>query len=353
MNRDLNDTLVFVKVVELGSFTAASQSLRLPKATVSRKVQDLEARLGAQLLHRTTRKLGLTEAGNVYFEHSKRIARDLDEAESAVSELQSGPRGWLRVTATHSLGTTWIARLLGEFRARHPEVRVELLLSNDKLDIIAGEIDVALRVGKLADSNLAARKLTVFRTAVYATPNYSERLGELLHPDDLIHHRALAQTNHRSAHAFVWTLGDGNGKPREFPVDPVVISNDPGALRAALLGGEGIMMTSDVMMRGYAERGQVQRVLAGWRGLDVEIYAVYPRGQVQSPKVRAFIDFVLERLDFDESFMRAFSEESKRVQDPAATARPQARSAQAVKDMDVLPDALGTASKAKAPEGSV
>jgi DNA-binding transcriptional LysR family regulator len=232
-------------------------------------------------------------------------------------------------------------------------VRVQLLLSNDKLDIIAGEIDVALRVGKLADSNLAARKLTVFRTAVYATPNYSERLGEPLHPDDLIHHRALAQTNHRSAHTFVWTLGDGNGKPREFPVDPVVISNDPGALRAALLGGEGIMMTSDVMMRGYAERGQVQRVLAGWRGLDVEIYAVYPRGQVQSPKVRAFIDFVLERLDFDESFMRAFSEESKRVQDPAATARPQARSAQAVKDMDVLPDALGTASKAKAPEGGV
>src|SRR6187549_296050 len=117
MARDLNDTLVFVKVVEHGSFISAAKALRLPKTTVSRKVQDLEARLGAQLLHRTTRKLGLTEAGHVYFEHSKRIARDLDEAESAVSELQSGPRGWLRVTATHSLGTTWIAPLLGEFRA--------------------------------------------------------------------------------------------------------------------------------------------------------------------------------------------------------------------------------------------
>ena len=322
MKRDFNDTLVFVKVVELGSFTAASQALRLPKATVSRKVQDLEARLGAQLLHRTTRKLGLTEAGNVYFEHSKRIARDLDQAESAVGELQSGPRGWLRVTATHALGTTWIAPLLGGFQARHPEVRVELVLSNDKLDIVAAEIDVALRVGKLADSNLAARKLTVFRTAVYATSGYIERRGEPLHPDDLVHHRALAQSNHRSAHGhgFAWTLGDGNGKPREFQIDPVVVSNDPSALRAALLGSEGIMMTSDVMMRGYAEQGQVQRVLSGWRGMDVDIYAVFPRGHVQSPKVRAFIDFLLERLDFDDSFMRAFNEETTSHQQSAKEA---------------------------------
>jgi len=101
MTRDLNDTLVFVKVAELGSFIAAAKALRLPKTTVSRKVQDLEARLGAQLLHRTTRKLGLTEAGNVYFEHCQRIARELDEAESAVGQLQSGPRGRLRVTAPY------------------------------------------------------------------------------------------------------------------------------------------------------------------------------------------------------------------------------------------------------------
>lgn len=343
MNRDLNDTLVFVKVVELGSFTAASQALRLPKATVSRKVQDLEARLGAQLLHRTTRKLGLTEAGNVYFEHSKRIAHDLDQAESAVGELQSGPRGWLRVTATHSLGTTWIAPLLGEFHARHPEVRVELLLSNDKVDIIAGEIDVALRVGKLADSNLAARKLTVFRTAVYTTPSYIDRFGEPRHPDDLIHHRAVAQTSHRSAHTFVWTLDDGNGKPREYHVDPVVVSNDPGALRAALLGGEGIMLTSDVMMRGYAEQGQVQRVLSGWRGLDVDIYAVFPHGQVQSPKVRAFIDFLLERLDFDESFMREFTEHTNRLQHPAtgAVAVAVAAAEQATPDLHRGPTKVG------------
>src|SRR3546814_4162552 len=146
MSRDLNDTLVFVKGVELGSVTAAARTLRLPKTTVSRKVHELEERLGAQLLHRTTRKLGLTEAGNIYFTHCQRIARVLDEAESAVGELQGGPRGWLRVTATHAIGNFWIAPLLGEFHARHPAVRVELLLSTDNPDILPAETNVALRV---------------------------------------------------------------------------------------------------------------------------------------------------------------------------------------------------------------
>lgn len=304
MQRDLNDTLVFVKVVELGSFTAAAKALQLPTTTVSRKVRDLELRLGAQLLHRTTRKLGLTEAGTVYFEHCQRIARELDQAESAVGELQSGPRGWLRVTTTHGLGATWIAPLLGEFHARHPQVRVELLLSNDHLDIIAGEIDVALRVGTLADSNLLARRLSVLRAAVYTSPRYIERFGEPLHPDDLIHHRALAVPNNRNA----WTLSDSSGKPQEFPIDPIVISNDPAALRAALLAGMGVMLTTDVWVRAYVEQGQVQRVLTGWRGADIDLNALFPRGQVQSPKVRAFIDFLVERLNIEQDYTQVNSD---------------------------------------------
>lgn len=310
MSRDLNDTLVFVKVVELGSFTAAARTLHLPKTTVSRKVQELEERLGAQLLHRTTRKLGLTEAGNIYFTHCQCIARELDEAESAVGQLQGGPRGWLRVTATHAVGNIWVAPLLSEFHARHPDVRVELLLSNDNLDIIAGEIDVAMRVGTLADSNLAARRLSVFHTAVYASPGYIERFGEPLHPDDLVRHRALAQTNHRHVNAFTWSLGDGNGTLREFPVDPVMVSNDPSALRAVLLGGEGIMLTSDVMVRAHVEQGLVQRALAGWRGPDIDLHALFPRGQVQLPKVRAFVDFLVEHLKVDENYMRALGDDT-------------------------------------------
>src|SRR5690606_39543936 len=127
------------KVVELGSFIAAAKALRLPKATVSRKVQELASRLGEQLLHRTTPKLGLSEAGSVYYEHCQRIARELEEAESAVGQLQGGPRGWLRVSAPYSAGIMWIAPLLGQFHAQHPEVRVEMALSNEQVDLIEGD----------------------------------------------------------------------------------------------------------------------------------------------------------------------------------------------------------------------
>ncbi len=303
MARDLNDTLIFVKVVEHGSFIAAAKSLRLPKTTVSRKVQDLETRLGAQLLHRTTRKLGLTEAGNIYYEHCQRIARELDEAESAVGQLQGGPRGWLRITAPYSLGIERIAPLLGEFHARHPEVRVEMLLSNEPLDLIDKEIDVALRVGTLPDSNLVARKLSTFRTQIYASPAYIERHGEPLHPDDLQHHRTLGmQKMHRNGH-YYWPLNDGE-RTSEYRIDPVMVANDPAGVRGALLCGEGLMLASDIMVKAYAEQGYVQRVLAGWTGPEYELNAVFPRGQVTSPKVRAFVDFLVERLNFDADYMQ-------------------------------------------------
>ncbi|MCF7223676.1 LysR family transcriptional regulator [Marilutibacter chinensis] len=304
MARDLNDTLIFVKVVEAGSFIAAARALRLPKTTVSRKVQELETRLGAQLLHRTTRKLGLTEAGNVYFEHCQRIARELDEAESAVGQLQAGPRGWLRVTVPYSMGIDRIAPLLGEFHARHPEVRIEMLLSNDTLDLVGKEIDVALRIGALPDSNLVARRLAVLRTQVYASPHYIERHGEPLHPNDLQHHRTLAfPKSRRNGGQYAWALDDGNGM-QDFVVDPIMVANDPAALRGALLCGEAMMMAADVMVRTHVEQGYLKRVLAGWTGPEYDFNAVFPRGHVQSPKVRAFVDFLVERVNLDVDYMQ-------------------------------------------------
>jgi DNA-binding transcriptional LysR family regulator len=315
MSRDLNDTLVFVKVVEHGSFISAARALRLPKTTVSRKVQDLETRLGAQLLHRTTRKLGLTEAGNVYFEHCQRIARELDEAESAVSQLQGGPRGWLRITAPYSIGITWIAPLLGEFHALHPEVRVEMVLTNEALDLIDKEIDVALRVGNLPDSNLIARRLATFRSQVYASPSYIERHGEPLHPDDLQHHRALTFTKFRRNGTYIWPLSDGE-RSVEFRVDPVLVANDPGFLTGALLCGEGLMLSSDITIKGFVEQGLVRHVLAGWTGPEHDCSAVFPKGRVQSPKVRAFVDFLVDRLNFEADYMQAVCPNRKMLPAP-------------------------------------
>ena len=303
MARDLNDTLVFVKVVEHGSFISAARALRLPKTTVSRKVQDLETRLGAQLLHRTTRKLGLTEAGNIYYEHCQRISRELDEAESAVGQLQGGPRGWLRITAPYSMGIERIAPLLGQFHALHPEVRVEMVLSNDPLDLIDKEIDVALRVGNLPDSNLVARRLAMLRTQVYASQQYLDRYGEPLHPDDLQHHRTLAMTKQRGNGGFAWPLNDG-AKSTEYRIEPVFVANDPAGLRGALLCGEGLMLCSDVMVKAYVERGHLRRVLPAWTGPEYDLNALFPRGRVQSPKVRAFVDFLVDRLNFDADYMQ-------------------------------------------------
>ena len=303
MARDLNDTLIFAKVVEHGSFISAARALRLPKTTVSRKIQELESRLGAQLLHRTTRKLGLTEAGNIYFEHSQRIARELHDAESAIGQLQGGPRGWLRVTAPYSFALSRITPLFGEFQARYPEVRVEMVLTNEPLDLIDKEIDVALRVGPLRDSNLVARRLAVFRTQVYASPRYIERHGEPVHPTDLEHHRTLGLSKFgMNGSGYHWPLSDG-GTMTEYRIHPVLVANDPAALHPALLSGDGLMLSADVMMRTYAEQGHVRRVLAGWTGPSVEMNALFPRGQGKSPKVRAFVDFLIERVKFDVDYM--------------------------------------------------
>jgi DNA-binding transcriptional LysR family regulator len=303
MPRDLNDTLIFAKVVEHGSFISAARALRLPKTTVSRKIQDLETRLGAQLLHRTTRKLGLTEAGNIYFEHSQRIARELDDAESAIGQLQGGPRGWLRVTAPYSFAISRITPLFGEFQARYPEVRVEMVLTNDTIDLIDKEIDVALRIGPLRDSQLVARRLAVFRSQVYASPRYLERHGEPVHPADLQHHRTLGMSKFGvNASGFHWPLNDGT-TTTDFRINPVLVANDPAALHPALLTGEGLMLTADIMVKAFAEQGYIQRVLPGWTGPSAEMNAVFPRGQGKSPKVRAFVDFLLERVKFDADYM--------------------------------------------------
>lgn len=329
MARDLNDTLIFVKVVEHGSFISAARVLRLPKTSVSRKVQELEMRLGAQLLHRTTRKLGLTEAGTIYFEHCQQIARRLDEAESAVGQLQGGPRGWLRFTAPYSIGINWIAPLLGEFHARHPDVRVESVLTNEPVDLIGKEIDVGLRVGNLPDSNLVARRLAIFRTQIYASPLYIARHGDPGHPDDLVHHHALAMHKARNNGDYTWELTDGERRA-DYRVEPILVANDPGALIGALLSGDGLMLASDVTVKPYAEQGYVRRVLAGWTGPELDFNAVFPRGRVQSPKVRAFVDFLVERLNFDADFMHMLCpDRNPRTAASAAAASLSAEHAQA------------------------
>ena len=317
MANDLNDTLIFVKVVEQGSFTAAARLLGQPKTTVSRKVQELETRLGARLLHRTTRRLGLTEAGTVYYEHCQRIARELDQAESAVSQLQSGPRGWLRFTVPYSIGTSWIAPLLGQFQSAYPDIRVDMHLGNEAMDLISGEVDMALRVGPLPDSNLIARKLGSLRTQVFASPAYIDLHGEPQHPDELQFHRTLAvrKPQHGQNQRFTWTLAEHGGDMREFTVNPLLLANDPSALNAPMVAGEGLVLSSDVMAKPFVEAGLVRRVLPGWTGPNYDFNAVFAGGRLVSPKVRVFIDFLVAKLNFDANYMLLQCPNAKRLAD--------------------------------------
>ena len=303
MNRDLNDTLIFVKVVEHGSFTAAARSLGLPKTTVSRKLRDLETRLGARLLNRTTRRLALTEAGTVYFEHSRRIAGQLEEAESAVHQLEGSPRGWLRVTAPFTLSETTLTPLLLEFRQLYPDVHLDITLTNDLLDLLENQIDVALRVGPLADSTLVARRLAVYTNQIYASEDYLARYGEPMVPEDLQHHRALVAANHRRGQRYCWQLGDGE-RQEEFEVKPVLVANDPFVGLAMLGAGEGLMLANEVMVNYCMKFPNVRRVLAAWKGPNMELNAVFLGGRVLSPRVRAFVDFMAEKTEMQCIFAR-------------------------------------------------
>jgi DNA-binding transcriptional LysR family regulator len=303
--QDLNDTIAFVRVVEEGSFTKAARRLRLPKTTLSRKVRDLEQRLGIQLLHRTTRRIGLTEAGTVYFERCRRIAEELEQAENAVSQLRDAPRGWLRVTTPPSFGMKVIAPLLPEFRTRYPDVRIDLVLSHETLDLVARDIDVAIRMGPLQDSSMAARKLGVLPRHVYAAPSYCAAYGMPTHPEDLARHLTLATLTAWRPSGHEWCLtrsGDGQtGEELDIAIDPVMTADDPEMLIPTLLAGGGLVLSTDFAMRPYRAAGQVQRVLAEWRGSDVDLHAVFPGGRIQPPKVRSFLDFLVMRIDLGDS----------------------------------------------------
>ncbi|MBZ0329736.1 LysR family transcriptional regulator [Halomonas sp. ANAO-440] len=297
MLQDLNDALIFAKVVEQGSFIAAAKQLRLGKTTVSRKVQGLEERLGARLLNRTTRHLSLTEAGAIYLDYCNRIIRDLGEAENAVHQLEESPRGWLRVTAPFTMCTEFTALLVQDFRKLYPEVRIELVLSNERLDLIANQIDVAIRVGALPDSSLVARLLARHRSYVYASEAYLARHGEPRSPADLASHPVLAKSMDQRGQRYVWQLHNRRSQEVvEVDVDPVAIANDPFALRGLLEDGQGIMLANEFVACLSAESRRPRRILEEWEGPEVEMHAVFPGGRLVSPKVRTFVDFVVERM---------------------------------------------------------
>lgn len=290
----LSDIAVFVQVVRSGSFTAAAGRLALSKSVVSKYVTRLEDRLGARLLNRTTRQLSLTEVGQTFFERSQRALGEIEEAEAEVSRLQAEPRGELRLSSPMTFGILHVAPLLPAFQARYPEVTVDMVLDDRKTDLVDEGFDLAIRIGELPDSSLVARRLGPCRHVVCGSPEYFARHGVPQSPGDLADHPALTY-RYQDAPAE-WRLVGRDGDYHQVAINSRLQMNNSLALREALLQGAGVTLTPTFVVGADIQTGRLMVILREYKALEVSIYAVYPQRKHLSPKVRAFVDFLSDRI---------------------------------------------------------
>jgi DNA-binding transcriptional LysR family regulator len=284
----------FVKVSETQSFSEAARRLRSSKSVVSRQVAALEGELGARLFHRTTRSLTLTEAGRSYFERASRILAELEEANRSVTQLQSAPRGQLRVNAPMSFGLLHLAPAVPDFLERYSEVEVDMTLNDRFVDLVDEGFDVAVRIGHLEDSSLVARKLAPIRRAVCASPAYLKARGTPVQPNDLKTHDCLCYSNVALSHE--WRFVTENGRPWPVEVRGRLSANNGDLLKAAALRGLGLAILPTFIVGSDLQAGTLVTVLDKFVAQDMTLNAVYPHSRHLSPKVRAFVDFLAERF---------------------------------------------------------
>lgn len=284
----------FVAVVEQGSFTAAAKVLGVSKSYVSKQVSALEDRLGARLMNRTTRSLSLTSAGKAFHERCAAILIEIEEAEQAVTQLQSEPRGVLRTSVPVSFGLQWIAPLVAEFLCLHDELEIDLDFSDRRVDIIDEGFDVVIRVGVLDDSSFAARRIAPVRVLLCATPQFVQEHGPVTTPEQLNPRHCLAYTYQSAA---TWRFSKG-GKDHYVRIDGRLQANNGDALAHACAQGLGFAMLPDFLVQPYLQDGTVVSVLEDWIDNDrLGVWAVYPHSRHLSAKVRGFIDFLVEKFE--------------------------------------------------------
>jgi len=288
-NADLGEILVFTRVVRGGSFTAAAASLGWPKSTVSRKISELEARVGARLLQRTTRSVSLTDIGRAYYEYCARVVAELEEAEQVVTQMQATPRGLLRITTPVSFAV--ISPVLADYMRLYPEVQVELYAEQRRVDLVEERFDLSLRAGVVPDTTLVARKLGVVRRCVLGAPSLLERLGPIRQPSDLEGQDCLVF----APEGATWTLTSGS-KEVEVATRPRLLANDYDVLRGVARAGFGLALLPEYHCIEDVESGRLVRALAGWSAREIPIFALYPSTRHLAPKVIALLELLRERL---------------------------------------------------------
>lgn len=288
------DLQTFVAVVEAGSFTTAAERLDMAKSAVSRRVSGLEERLGVQLLRRTTRRLNLTETGHRFYELSVRVLADMEEAESAVLQEHGELRGTLRVALPLAFGVRQMGEPIAEFSRRHPQLRFDLDLNDRRVDLIEEGMDLAVRIGRLADSTLIARRLFDARTVVCGSPDYFDRHGTPQTPDDLINHQCLIYSN--LAEPTKWICRDVEGKTIRVTVKAAMTASSGDFLCAAATNGLGIVIQPTFIAGEAISRGELMPILTNFQWPITPAYAVYPPTRYLSMRVRKFIDFLVEHF---------------------------------------------------------
>ena len=283
----------FVQVVDTGSFVGAAEPLDMSKAAVSRYVADLEARLGVRLLHRTTRRLSLTEDGEVFYLRCKELLGGLDAAEAEVTARSGDAVGQLRVNAPVSFGILYLAPVWAAFKARHPQVSFDVTLSDRVVDIVDEGFDLAIRITQLQNSSLISRRLASTRMVLCASPTYLARQGTPVHPSELVQHHILAYSYWSSRDEWAF---DGPDGVVVVKTTPCLRSNNGDTCRAVALAHEGIILQPSFMVGEDLAAGSLVELCPGYRALEMGIHAVYSSRKHVAPKVRLLIDFLVEHF---------------------------------------------------------
>ena len=283
----------FVYVAEYESFTRAAKELGISTAQVSRQISALEQRLNIKLLYRTTRKVSLTEEGRVFYQHCRGVLDGLDAAEQAVSNLQSKPQGRIKLTAPVTYGEQQLLPLINDFMVQYREIEVTAFLSNQKLDLVEGGYDLAIRIGKLSDSTMMAKKLSRRTNFVCAAPAYLEKYGIPHSLSDLKQHNCLLGT--RDYWHFIEDSSNVDTE-KNLRVSGSVQYNSGHSLVDAALKGLGIVQLPDYYVQKHLASGALVSVLDNYREPEEGIWAIYPHNRHLSPKIRLLVDYLAERL---------------------------------------------------------
>ena len=285
----------FVLLAKKASLSAAARELDITPPAVTKRLAQMEQRLGVRLLNRTTRKVSLTSEGELYFSHASAILADIREMEEQVSSSRADPKGLLRINATLGFGRTTIAPIISAFALRYPDVEVQLQLTDHPINLVEEAFDLGIRFGELPETRLSARKIMSNRRFLCASPAYLKKAGEPRTPHDLALHRCIIHRQNDEAHG-VWRLFKGR-KTETVKVDGTLSSNDGDVVLNWALDGHGILIRSEWDVAKYLESGRLQVVLKDYKPAPADLYVFYPSRRNLPAKVRAFIDFLVASLN--------------------------------------------------------